>query len=173
MPIQANKLPVEYIDEYLSVSDSSASGLEWRSDPPFKPGKVGTQAGYRHRSGYWDVTLRGKAYRVHRVVWYLHTGQDPGRLEIDHIDRDRSNNAPANLRLANRSLQGENTGKRNGSSSRHKGVSRLRGKWMASCCLRQEDGTLSNKPSYLGLFETEEEAWERVLDHRPEWGHVS
>ena len=173
MPIQTNELPVSYIDEYLSVSNSSASGLEWRNDPPFKPGRIGTQAGYRHRSGYWDVTLLGKAYRAHRVVWYLHTGQDPGLSEIDHIDQDKSNNAPANLRLASRSLQRENTGKQKGRSSKYKGVTRRREKWIAACCIRQEGGALSSRPIYLGIFETEEEAWERVLDHRPEWGHVN
>jgi hypothetical protein len=35
------------------------------------------------------------------VAWYLHTGEDPGNLQIDHIDRNRSNNKFSNLCLAN------------------------------------------------------------------------
>lgn len=41
----------------------------------------------------------GHSHLAHRVVWALHHG-DPGDFQIDHADRDHSNNRIENLRLA-------------------------------------------------------------------------
>jgi hypothetical protein len=35
---------------------------------------------------------------AHRVAWLLHTGEDPGTLVIDHINRQRNDNRISNLR---------------------------------------------------------------------------
>jgi hypothetical protein len=171
MPLPANPLPEERISELLELCPETGSGLAWKKAPPFKPQLKGQPAGYRHHSGYWDVMIEGTAYRSHRIVWYLSRGFDPGAKEVDHIDRNKSNNTPENLRLANRSLQAQNKNKYSNSSSKFKGVSfkKARRKWQAACCLRREDGSLT-KPKYLGLFEHEEEAWAEVLKYRPEWG---
>ncbi len=45
---------------------------------------------------------RGKCYLAHRCIWKLMTGEDPGKLEIDHINGDRTDNSWSNLRLATR-----------------------------------------------------------------------
>jgi hypothetical protein len=46
-----------------------------------------------------QIGLDGRVLQVHRVIWYLHHGIDPGNLEVDHINRDPSDNRIANLRL--------------------------------------------------------------------------
>ena len=170
MPLPANPLPKERISELLELCPETGSGLVWKKAPPFKPQLKGKPAGCRHHSGYWDVMLEGTAYRSHRIVWYLSRGSDPGVKEIDHIDRNKSNNTPENLRLASRSLQSQNRNKWKGSSSAFRGVTwhKVSGKWHAVCRLRREDGSLT-RPKYLGQFEHEKEAWTEVLKHRPEW----
>jgi hypothetical protein len=170
MPLPANPLPIELIGALLELCPDTASGLAWKEAPPFKPQLKGKPAGCKHHSGYWDVMLKGVAYRSHRIVWYLSRGFDPGDQEVDHIDRNKSNNTPENLRLASRSLQTQNRDKWKSSSSAFKGVAwnKARRKWSAACCLRREDGSLT-RPKYLGLFEHEKEAWAEVLKHRPEW----
>jgi HNH endonuclease/AP2 domain len=49
--------------------------------------------------GYLKVGFMGDRYQLHRVVWFLHYGEDPGDMVVDHINRDRSDNRIENLRL--------------------------------------------------------------------------
>lgn len=72
------------------------------------PGKA---ADFVNTEGYRRVWIRadGKSseYYAHRLVWKMVNGHDP-IPEVDHIDRNRSNNRPDNLRQATRSLNMEN-----------------------------------------------------------------
>lgn len=72
-------------------------------------------------SGYLTVRVGGRLYRQHRVIYFLHTGEQPE--EIDHIDRNRANNAVSNLRSVNHSENNQNKGVRRDSSTGIKGVS--------------------------------------------------
>ena len=58
--------------------------------------KVGGIAGTTHPSGRLSVRI-GKNYYVHRIAWLIMTGKWPEN-QIDHIDRDPSNNKWSNLR---------------------------------------------------------------------------
>lgn len=59
--------------------------------------KNGKQAGCLSR-GYLRVGINYKTYPVHRVIWSLVNGEDPGSDVIDHIDGDKLNNNIDNLR---------------------------------------------------------------------------
>ena len=48
--------------------------------------------------GYIMVWHEKKAYRVHRLAWFITTGEEPV-LYIDHKDRNKANNAWDNLHL--------------------------------------------------------------------------
>lgn len=48
--------------------------------------------------GYYRVCLDGKGYRVHWLFYNTFIGDSSGYI-IDHIDRNRLNNDPSNLRL--------------------------------------------------------------------------
>lgn len=58
--------------------------------------KTGSYAGSIKPDGYWRVYINGKGYYLHRLIWMYHYGYFPN--EIDHIDRNKSNNTIENLR---------------------------------------------------------------------------
>lgn len=76
--------------------------------------KIGDRVGRSIlKSGHANVFLylnkKYHGYVLARVIWFLNTGDYP-LLEVDHIDRNPSNNAFNNLRLANRSQNCSNRG---------------------------------------------------------------
>lgn len=68
-------------------------------------GKVGAVAGAPNHSGRWYVSVNDEKYSRARIVWLLITGDDCGEVVVDHINRDKSNDAWHNLRLLS---EGEN-----------------------------------------------------------------
>jgi hypothetical protein len=50
-------------------------------------------------NGYSVIKLGHRRLQAHRVAWALYNGTDPGPLLVDHINRNRSDNRAANLRL--------------------------------------------------------------------------
>ena len=49
--------------------------------------------------GHLRVFIDKQGYLLHRIIWKLHTGNDPYPYEIDHINRKRDDNRISNLRL--------------------------------------------------------------------------
>ena len=96
----------EDIKEAFCYDPTSPSGLRFKTISKFAQKNVDDPAGSKHKDKngkyYWRIKHRGKWYGAHRIVWYLNTGEDPGTSEIDHKDRDETNNTFGNLRLANR-----------------------------------------------------------------------
>lgn len=93
--------------EVFEISKEVPSGLKWKITVTNRA-KVGNMAGCLTNHGYWRVTYKGKSYPVHRIVCALHTNNDYMGLTVDHIDRNRRNNCPENLRWATKSEQGKN-----------------------------------------------------------------
>jgi hypothetical protein len=67
------------------------------SNPGDLAGSLCPRKGYRS----CQVTHEGTTFRVyvHRLAYALHHGVDPYPLMVDHINRERSDNRAANLRL--------------------------------------------------------------------------
>lgn len=61
-------------------------------------------------NGYYVVHYLGKKRYVHHIVWEMVNGTIPSGITIDHIDQDKTNNSPDNLRLVDMSQQMQNTG---------------------------------------------------------------
>lgn len=62
-------------------------------------------------NGYVVTTVEGKYYLVHRLIWFIEKGYMPPKgYEIDHIDRDKTNNHISNLRCVNRTQNNLNCG---------------------------------------------------------------
>ena len=87
----------EYILKYFSYHD----GVIRRADR-----RGGT--GSLDKDGYLILKIKGKQYKAHRIAWLLCKGDYPTE-EIDHIDRNRTNNRIENLRLSNRFEQVDNS----------------------------------------------------------------
>jgi hypothetical protein len=68
-----------------------------------------TPAGNKGKNGYWCIKFNGNTFKLHRVVWVLANKQDLcTNLTIDHIDGDKSNNHPDNLRAVSQSTNNRN-----------------------------------------------------------------
>lgn len=97
------------------------SGLFTRKVRSGNAFKVGQIAGGKRTDGYIAMTIQGETFFAHRLVWLWMTGEWPTD-EIDHEDRDRSNNRWANLRLATSKQNNENQTLRKDNRSGFTGV---------------------------------------------------
>jgi hypothetical protein len=68
---------------------------------------MGKVAGHKDHYGYIMIRVDGKQYPAHRLAWLLTHGEWPPN-QLDHRDRNRANNAMANLRPATHSQNGAN-----------------------------------------------------------------
>jgi hypothetical protein len=76
------------------------------------------------KRGYHHIRLRKQNKLLHRLVYENH-GDSPDLLpnfQIDHIDRNKSNNHTDNLRLATNAQNNANKGKRDDTTSDYIGV---------------------------------------------------
>lgn len=112
--------------------------------------RIGARFG-RVSSGGRRGKIDGQDLFEHRLIWYIHTGQQP-EVFIDHIDGNPLNNDIKNLRLATNQQNQANTGIwKTNQSSGVKGVSKNRSSWQARICV---SGTVLS----LGNYKTLEEA---------------
>ena len=156
--MKKNPIPTEIKDFYDYDPETGAVTHK-------KPGKrYGRPAGTWRKDGGGLVLqprINGKQLRFQgaRVIWYLHTGEDPGDKCIDHINGDRNDNRFQNLRLASHR---ENCWNRRGV----RGYWRNRNAWRVD--IRYDGLTLA-----CGNFQTEEEAAtfykEKVLEFREQF----
>ena len=142
------KVPIPAEVKDIFSYDPATGVITWKKHPRLQ----GKTAGTLKANG--GITLQfkvdGKKYSMQagRVIWYLHSNEDPGELCVDHINRNREDNRWENLRLV---THRQNTWNRSGV----KGYSKNRNSWMV--CIR--DSTVS-PPVILfqKCYKTEEEA---------------
>lgn len=145
-------------DEALSLFrlDIETGRVYWR----VKRGpnsRIGSETGLSHNSeGYRTMHIKEGSLKVHRLIWLMVYGDWPLR-QIDHINGNRSDNRPANLRLV---TNGENQQNRrlpriDNSTSKHMGVGFFarNQKWRARI-------QVGKKSIWLGYFDTEQLAAE-------------
>lgn len=138
--------------EDVQIDPKSPTGLSWKRSPRRRT-KVGDPCGFIAAKGYFHLGFRGKEYLLHRVVYFLSTKNDPGVLEVDHIDGNPTNNCPDNLRLA---TPGQNRVNSRGNKERRckfKGVQQVpqTRRYRAMCKVK-------GKNTHIGYYDTEEEA---------------
>lgn len=112
----------------------------------------GAVAGTRTSDGYIQIRIEGVLYRAHRLAWLYVHGEWPN-AEIDHANRDGTDNRLCNLREATRSQNIANTKRRSSNISGFKGVSwsKNAGRWVAFI-------RIGGRSKYLGYFDTPESA---------------
>lgn len=114
--------------------------------------EAGTQ-GKSSSDGYRQVSIKGKDYRVHRVVMLMCYGFYGEGLDVDHINHVRDDNRLVNLRFVTREENQRNQSLSSKSTTGVTGVSFLkaRKKYIAQIMVNR-------KLIYLGIFDTLEEA---------------
>ena len=138
--------------EDVQIDPKSPTGLSWKRKVARRT-VVGEPCGTVNSQGYLQLGYKGRIYRANRVIYFLQTGVDPGNLLIDHIDGNRSNNSIENLRLVDKRTNGANSRGHIDRKCHYKGVTLLStGRYEARC---SQEG---RKTSYIGRFDTEEEA---------------
>ena len=137
--------PIDRLEELFLVEDGRLINRIPRGHV-----KAGEEAGSLTPSGYLQVGIDKRDYRVHRIIWALTHKRDPGPAIVDHADRNKLNNHPSNLRLLNKPLNALNAKPRR---DEPKGVywHERDQRWMAK-------GWVDCKMIHLGSFRSKEEA---------------
>jgi len=139
------------VERYLQYNPQTGTFI-WKVKRDWKT-PAGSIAGYVMNTGYRCITLFETRILAHRLAWALHHQEDPGDLQVDHINRNRSDNRICNLRLVDASTNQRNRGLNSNNKSGYAGVCfhKATGKWRATVCY-------GYKSKHLGLFSTPEEA---------------
>lgn len=104
--VKAQPLTQERLKELLAY-DPESGWFTWRvNNSVAKPGE---RAGGMHGLGYRMIGLEYKKYLEHSLAYFYMTGEWP-TLQIDHLNRNKTDNRWANLRHGTRSENGHNKG---------------------------------------------------------------
>jgi len=104
--------------------------LTWKIKPSRRV-ETGDQVGCIAQTGYIFTSIKKTSYKVHRLVWMWQYGKDPGSLDIDHINGNRSDNRIDNLRLVTHEENCRNRKQSRRNSSGVMGVHKEQKKWRA------------------------------------------
>lgn len=115
---------------------------------------AGAVVGYLHSNGYRRLTLKGKTILEHRAAWAHYYGVDPPG-QIDHINRDTTDNRIENLRATENVDNARNCSRSKHNTSGVNGVSlnKSKGKYKAKI-------HVNGKSIFLGWFTHK---WEAAL----------
>ena len=135
------------IEDQLEA-DFSLGKLFWKVRKRGPGAAIGKEAGTLRDNGYYQVHIDGKFYRRSHIIWYLYCGYLPPQ-EIDHINRDPSDDRIENLRLSSSSMNKANQKKRSDNKSGHRGVHfrQDRNKWVAQIAYDSKRVTLGTYDS--------------------------
>lgn len=134
-----------------------------RGSPWFDAKMSNKEAGTLREDGYLHIRLNGKSYLAHRLVWLITYGEFPA-LPLDHINRDRKDNRPENLREVYPIENSWNTGLFKNNSTGGKGVT-----WDAKSNKYRARISSNGIRKSLGSFDTLEaavEAYQREDERR-------
>jgi hypothetical protein len=150
------KLPsIDRVKELVDY-DKDSGQFTWKVYRGGKA-KAGTLAGSVRADGYSAICIDLCSYKSSRLAWLLVTGEDPGEMDIDHINGDVADNRFFNLRLATESQNCCNRKKRSDNTSGFKGVYPMGKKWAAQI-------RANRKTKHLGVFETPELAHQAYIN---------
>ena len=147
-------MPESFREQAMAVLryDPESGHFYWRI--PRGPRTSGAIAG-TEKDGYVQINVLRRICKAHRLAWLFVTGEWPPKgFVIDHVNRVRSDNRWSNLRLADPSQNGMNSGIRSDNSTGVTGVYRHSPDndwWQAKVCL-------GGKTRHVGTFRTKEEA---------------
>lgn len=144
---------IEELKEYFKYEPNTGK-LFWSKRPSNRV-VIGSEVGNYNDQGYKVCRFKGKALRVHRIVWAVAKGEHPAEF-IDHINGDKGDNRLSNLRVVSNAENLQNM-----KNSKGYTYHRKLNKWMAQIVVNKER-------KYLGVFNTEHEAHEAYLKAKEE-----
>lgn len=116
--------------------------------------KAGDVVGSINNRGYMRLMINRKTYTFHRLAFLYMKGKFP-KDQVDHKDRNKTNNAFSNLRECTPSENSRNRGLSSNNSTGCTGVIKVKNKFQAQIHIN-ENG--SKKSKYLGTYDSLEEA---------------
>lgn len=146
----------ELLDKYFDC-DLSSGKVFWKVHNGTKCRK-GMEVGSIRKDGRCLIRIKGhQVYRYH-VIWYSANGYLP-EDQIDHIDRNLSNDSISNLREVNNEVNSWNKGLNINNTSGVKGVYlNKKGKYISNISIK-------GRTKYLGSFDTLEEATKSRVEY--------
>src|ERR1700749_4202141 len=111
---------------------------------------AGRAAGHVNKNGYVVIAIDRVGYKAHRLAWLYMTGEYPSRkLDTDHKDGNRANNAWNNLPLGTRAENQWNRSKQVNNKTGRKGVC-----WHEASQYWVAQIKVNKKAIHLGCFHT-------------------
>ena len=172
--MKTNPLPdLNYLKECFELDPASPSYLKWKEDRPlhhfnsewsykiWKAKESNKQLTNLNTDGYYIVYTRTinnriTRFKIHRIIYAIvNDSSDFQTFQIDHIDNNKLNNNPENLRLATATENQYNRGKQKNNTSGHKNIYFHKKYQKYTCSIR-----VNKKQIHLGVFETLELAIE-------------
>lgn len=97
MTKKANSISLKELEQYFYIDNEYR--LRWKIKPSAKV-YIGDLAGVLTIQNGIRIHIKGKNYQSHRLLYQMYHNLETlnDSIEIDHIDVNRTNNAPNNLR---------------------------------------------------------------------------
>lgn len=155
--------------DYFYYDESSPSCLRWKIDIGTKI-KAHTSCGTLKSDLHWRVTVSGKHYYCHRIIWELLNGAIEEGFVIDHLSGDSKDNRIINLRKIEYQDNTRNAKLREDSTTGIKGVSILKNidrngnAYLYVSAYYQRDGKRFNK-----RFSVKEFGMEKAINKACQW----
>lgn len=151
MAVRHPDLTCERLRELLSYNEATGQ-FRWRIQRQCV--RDGAIAGGPDYKGYIRIKVDGRKYFAHRLAWLYVYGRWPVDL-LDHIDRQRTNNAIANLREVSNQLNSHNQRVVRRSRVGLLGVSLspTPGKFVARIAVEGKDHHLGTYPNAVEAYE--------------------
>ena len=141
---------IELFKEHISYDSETGVFTRKRTGKPITT---------KCKDGYIRIRCKNEEVTGARLAWMMTTGEDPGDLLVDHINRIRTDNRISNLRLASDYV--------NGANILGRGITqRPSGRWEAAC---------KHKGRYMsiGIFDCPLIARLAYIDRKLElWGDI-
>jgi len=111
--------------------------------------KAGDQVGHINQGGYWATIVDRVPIEMHRLAWLLYYGELPARgLYVDHINRIKTDNRIANLRIVDADGNAANRVRESYKHGGERGIAfdKINNKWNVSVPITKR------KSRYIGCF---------------------